>query len=187
MGNWVGIMKTDADDWRSTLKRPSMPLSLSATLIGLWGILLSFINLIFGAYSPGRKVLWPGFLFKSGDSNTEVMDIVSGDILFLVVNILLCALGIMGIRNSMEKREKGDNISLIVFLQSNLIAFRNNSTTLENGIMKALSCWLIIMGIIFYVAWCSLYNTWVDPGVYSVMITFIAFGIGLNILDDSNN
>jgi len=63
-------MKGDAIEWKSSLKGPSMPLSVSAVAIGSWGIILSIVNLSIGAYSPGRKALWSGFILKSRDSNT---------------------------------------------------------------------------------------------------------------------
>ncbi len=36
---------------------------------------------------------------------------------------------------------------------------------------------LIILGLSFYVGWSILYNTWIDPGLYSVTVILVVFGI----------
>ena len=180
-------MKGDAVDWNSSLRRPSMPLSLTATVLGTWAIILSIVNISIGAYSPGRKALWSGFITQSRESNTVNMGIVLDDLIFLGLGAFLCVVGVIGMRNSLGKRPKGDIEPLIPFLQSRLSAFFNNLTTLESGLLSTLSSWLICIGIIFYFAWCISYNTWLDPGVYSVTISFVSFGIGLYVLDNTKN
>lgn len=36
---------------------------------------------------------------------------------------------------------------------------------------------LIILGLSFYVGWSILYGTWIDPGLYSVTVILVVFGI----------
>lgn len=36
---------------------------------------------------------------------------------------------------------------------------------------------LIIMGLSFYIGWSILYDTWTDPGLYSVTVILVVFGI----------
>jgi hypothetical protein len=45
----------------------------------------------------------------------------------------------------------------------------------------AISSWLIVIGILYYIVWSIKFTTWVDPGVYSVMISLVAFGFALNV------
>ena len=51
----------------------------------------------------------------------------------------------------------------------------------ENGLTRSIGSWMLVFGIVFYVIWSLCYNTWVDPGVYSICISLIAFGLGLHI------
>ena len=50
----------------------------------------------------------------------------------------------------------------------------------SNG-KEIIANWLVVIGISFYLIWSIQNDTWVDPGVYSVMISMVAFGIALNI------
>ncbi|AKA49105.1 hypothetical protein IX51_08300 [uncultured archaeon] len=36
---------------------------------------------------------------------------------------------------------------------------------------------MVILGLSFYLAWSILYNTWADPGLYSVTVILVVFGI----------
>ena len=58
--------------------------------------------------------------------------------------------------------------------------FTNNLIKGNNG-KEIVSSWLTVIGIAFYIVWSIQNDTWVDPGVYSVMIAMVAFGIALNI------
>ena len=55
----------------------------------------------------------------------------------------------------------------------------------ENGIGRTFASWMIVAGAAYYLIWSSLESTWVDPGVYSVMISFVMVGIGLNWIQDA--
>ena len=56
-----------------------------------------------------------------------------------------------------------------------------NNLIRGDSINETLSSWLVIIGILFYVFWSVMNNTWVDPGVYSVMISLVSFGFALHI------
>ena len=56
----------------------------------------------------------------------------------------------------------------------------NNLISGKNG-KEIISSWLVVIGVSFYIIWSIQNDTWVDPGVYSVMISMVAFGIALNI------
>jgi|TARA_B110000495_G_C22916508_1_gene535393 hypothetical protein len=169
-------MKGNATDWKSSLKRPSMPLSASSMLLGLWALILTMVNIMFGAYSPGKKILWSGFIF-SGDSNTSNLDIVLGDLIFGIFALSLCIIGWFGMSKSV-----GGNDKLSDSIKSNFGIFLNYLFSIENGISRSVASWLILIGIIFYFSWSVLFNTWVDVGIYSVMIALVSSGIGIHIL-----
>jgi hypothetical protein len=55
----------------------------------------------------------------------------------------------------------------------------------DNGSSRTMGSWMIVSGLLFYFVWSVLNTTWVDPGVYSVMIALVAFGFGLHSIEDS--
>ena len=86
----------------------------------------------------------------------------------------------MGMRNALG----GDN-GLLEALSSDFSSFGNKLFSSEQGYMPTLGSWLIVFGVIFYLSWSIFNETWLDPGVYSVMITLISFGYGILIFADS--
>ncbi len=170
-------MSDDALEWKASLFRPSMTLSRILLILGIWGLILNVVNLTIGAYS-GKKALWSGFFF-SGASNTNSTDLVLDDLVFLLISLSFCFLGLMGMRNAL-----GDDNGLLKPLSLDLASFTNKLFSLKDGYLSALGSWLIASGVIFYLSWSIFNETWLDPGVYSVMITLISFGYGILILTD---
>jgi ABC-type uncharacterized transport system permease subunit len=44
-----------------------------------------------------------------------------------------------------------------------------------------------VLGVTFYLYWSAVNTTWVDPGVYAVMIVFVAFGFGIHAMADAES
>jgi hypothetical protein len=57
----------------------------------------------------------------------------------------------------------------------------------EGGARRTLASWLIVLGVTFYLYWSAVNTTWVDPGVYAVMIVFVAFGFGIHAMADAES
>jgi hypothetical protein len=55
----------------------------------------------------------------------------------------------------------------------------------QGGLGRTVASWMIVVGTGYYLVWSTLETTWVDPGVYSVMISFVMAGIGLNWIQDA--
>tara|TARA_Y100000768_G_C23947021_1_gene668122 strand:+ start:812 stop:1330 length:519 start_codon:yes stop_codon:yes gene_type:complete len=170
-------MSDDALEWKASLFRPSMTLSRILLVLGIWGLILNVVNLTIGAYS-GKKALWYGF-FLSGASNTNSTDLVLDDLIFLLVSLSFCFLGLMGMRNALGK----DN-GLLESISLDITSFTDKLFSMEDGYLPTLGSWLIFSGTIFYFFWSIFNETWLDPGVYSVMITLISFGYGILIFAD---
>ncbi len=167
-------MSEESSDWKKSLYRPSITFSTILFFVGSWIIILSIINIVLGAYSPGNKVLWIGFL-TDGVANTSDMTLVIDDGVFLVLGILSISLGVMGI-NSIK--EGGFKKWALEIHKGTII---RSLLSAENGLTRSIGSWMLAFGIVFYVIWSLCYNTWVDPGVYSICISLIAFGLGLHI------
>ncbi|MBT5280802.1 MAG: hypothetical protein HOJ55_03200 [Euryarchaeota archaeon] len=46
--------------------------------------------------------------------------------------------------------------------------------------MRSIGAWCLLLGFGFYIFYSAMYTAWIDPGVYSVSITLVAFGFALN-------
>ena len=170
-------MSDDALEWKGSLFRPSMTLSRILLVLGIWGLILNVVNLTIGAYS-GKKALWSGF-FLSGASNTNSTVLVLDDLVFLFVSLSFCSLGLMGMRNAL-----GEENGLLESISSDINSFTDKLFSLKDGYLSTFGSWLIVSGITFYFFWSIFNETWLDPGVYSVMITLISFGYGILIFAD---
>ena len=92
-------MTMQGADWEESLSRPSQTMSTLAMVLGAWVILLTIVNIVIGAYSPGFKVMWIGFI--SGDSAASNVPhdgagVVLDDMVFALLGMALLALGSMG-------------------------------------------------------------------------------------------
>ena len=176
-------MSLSDNDWYSALTRPSRTASTAMLLLGGWVLLLTIVNVTVGAYSPGFKALWLGFLSNGslGDVYTghDEISVVVDDIAFGILGIILVSLGHLG----MNKAVEGGTISAIKGLPTCMSGLFSG----EHGIRKTVADWMIVSGIVFYLSWSALYTGWVDVGVYAVTTTLFMFGFGLNILDKAES
>ncbi|MEC7706716.1 MAG: hypothetical protein VX723_02025 [Candidatus Thermoplasmatota archaeon] len=175
-------MTMQGTDWEGSLSRPSQAISTLAMALGAWVVLLTLVNISIGAYSPGFKVLWIGFI--SGDSAASNIPhdgagVVMDDIVFALIGAVLLVLGSMG----MKKCFDGGVMEWFRGLPNGPVT--TSLLTSENGIRRTMASWMIAIGAIFYLSWSFLNTTWVDPGVYAVMIILVSFGFGIHTLEDS--
>ena len=167
-------MSEESTDWKKALFRPSITFSTILFFVGCWIVILALINVLVGAYSPGNKVLWIGFLTE-GVANTSDMTFVIDYGIFFTLGAISVSLGFMGINSSSEAGFK----KWALEIPKGSIFGSLLST--ENGLTRSIGSWMLLLGIGYYVIWSFCYNTWVDPGVYSICISLIAFGLGLHI------
>ncbi len=175
-------MTMQGTDWKESLSRPSQTMSTLAMVLGAWVILLTLVNITIGAYSPGFKVMWIGFI--SGDVATshvphEDAGFVVDDIVFALLGVSLLALGAMGLKKCFE----GGAMEWLRGLPNGPVASSLMSS--ENGVRRTLASWMILMGVLFYLSWSLMNTTWVDPGVYAVMVILVSFGFGIHKLEDA--
>ena len=175
-GQVAGSMSEDDHEWMNALLRPSSTLSAGAIFIGLWVLFLTAVNIVSGAYSPGHKVLWIDFLTGGVSTNTEEMGLVLDDAVFGALGVALLAAGIVGMGKS---REDGFAGWCLEMPQNPIFTSLLSS---KDGFARTLASWMILARAAFYLVWSALNTTWVDPGVYSVTIALVAFGLGLHLL-----
>jgi hypothetical protein len=174
-GQVAGSMSEDDSEWMNALLRPSSTMSAGAIILGSWALFLTAVNMVSGAYSPGHKVLWIGFL-TGGNHHTAEMSLVLDDAVFGALGVALLAAGIVGMGKAREDGFTG------WFLGLSHSPIFTSLLSPSGGVTRLLASWMILAGATFYLAWSAMNTTWVDPGVYSVTIALVASGFGLHIL-----
>jgi len=177
-------MSMQESEWGSALTRPSSTASSAAVLFGVWVLFLTTVNLFSGAYSSGIKVLWIGFI--TGDSAAsniahDGFEVVADDIVFGLIGVVLLSLGAMG----MGKAVEGGFSAWVNGIPQGVIA--SSLFSPDAGINRTIASWLIALGVGFYLYWSSMYTTWVDPGVYAVMIVMVSFGFAIHTMIDAES
>jgi len=167
-------------EWMSSLMRPSKTLSAALALLGSWVVFLTIVNLFIGAYSEGKKVLWIDFFSGTRDPSTTEMAFVMDDALFGLVGLLLIGLGARGLNKIHDSGFVGWLTGLPSCISESLLSS-------DRGATKMVSSWLVAIGVLFYVLWSAMENTWVDPGVYSVSAVIVSFGVGIGLLEEAEN
>jgi len=164
--------------WKDEVTKPSRFLSVVSFCIGAWLAFVSLVNITFGAFAPGQKIEWLGFI--DGSSLSEAysahssISIGLGDVVALLLATILIVVGGRGIESSSGLR---------AFLYS--IAQRPRQMVGSEGELSLIVAnWLVVGGILFYVIWSTINTTWVDPGVYSVSIVMICSGLGIEAMHE---
>ena len=175
---------SEADqEWIEVLKGPSITISVGSFLLGSWMAFLALFNIIFGAYADGRKVNWVDFMTNGPVTNSahEIGVNFPDDFVFAIISAALIGIGVMGIGSSREDGFSG----WISGLPNEPIMRSLISPNLD--IIRTAASWMMLLGIIYYFTWSLIETTWIDPGVYSVMIALVSVGLGLHWIRDAEN
>jgi len=177
-------MSMQESEWGSALTRSSSTASSAAVLLGVWVLLLTVVNLFSGAYSSGIKVLWIGFI--AGDSVSsniahDGFEVVRDDIFFGLIGVVLLGLGVLG----MGKAVEGGFSAWVGGIPQGAIV--SSLFSPDEGFNRTIASWLIALGVGFYLYWSLMNTTWVDPGVYAVMIVMVSFGFAIHTMADAES
>ena len=175
---------SEADqEWMGVLKSPSITMSVGSFLLGSWMAFLTLVNIISGAYSDGRKVNWMDFITNGPVTNSahEIGLNFPDDLIFAIISAALIGIGVMGIGSSREDGFGG----WISGLPNERIV--KSLISPNSDIVRTIASWMILLGIVYYFGWSLRETTWVDPGVYSVMIALVSVGLGLHWIRDAEN
>ena len=176
-------MSEPGQEWMEVLRSPSITMSVGSFLLGSWMAFLTLFNIISGAYSDGRKVNWMDFITNGPVTNSahEIGLTFPDDFIFAIISAALIGIGVMGIGSSREDGFSG----WISGLPNERITKSLISPSVD--IVRTVASWMILLGIVYYFGWSLRETTWVDPGVYSVMIALVSFGLGLHWIRDAEN
>ena len=174
-------------DW---IKSPGKAFSSLVFGLGVWGLVLGIVNVVFGAVVAGeRKVVWAGYLtmgYLWDEPYSEMVYRPWSDTVFLAMAITGIAWGAWGIHQKVEGGFQAW-IKGIFFhpIWTSLVSGRE-----EGGMTMTAAAWCLLLGIGFYTYWSIVHWAWTDIGVYAVTAPLIAFGFGLRFLalvDDSDS
>lgn len=156
---------------------PSKTMSNWFVGIGLLGLFLAILNLI-GEIHPNYRVSWAGVLtFEATNKAFDDLDTAPAFVISDAIFIALCtAFAGLGIK-SINKQDGGIQKWLTsVFVNDTWMALADPD---RGGWSKTLGAWCIILGVTNYLYFGLIATGWIDPGVYSVTIGLLAFGLAL--------
>ena len=168
----------------SWLKSPGKGFSQLLFGLGIWGIALGVINLVWGAVVMSeRKVIWAGWLTmgKLWDEPYADFEGMSAsfrpysDTVFLAMGVVALLWGVHGLNQRFEGGFQG----WLKGLTDDPIWASLTSSGEEGGWTMTFSSWCLLAGFGFYLWWGLVYWAWVDIGVYAVTAPLLAFGFGL--------
>ncbi|MEE2759672.1 MAG: hypothetical protein VYA86_06820 [Candidatus Thermoplasmatota archaeon] len=161
--------------------REGRTLATLAFALGVWGMALGILNIMFGIGGSGEhklKVVWAAYL-SVGQLYPDlyVDDMVyrpMSDTVFMILTIGLTAWG----GSCLHKSTEGGIVAWIrgVFTCDSWLSLMS---TKEAGEKMTVAMWCILLGIVFYVYQSIVHWNWVDVGVYSVTAALLGFGCAL--------
>jgi len=166
------------------LKSPGKGFSQLLFGLGVWGIALGIINLVWGAVVMGeRKVIWAGWLTMGKlweEPYTEFEGIFASfrpysDTVFMAMGVVALLWGAHGINQRFEGGFQG----WLRGLASDSMWTSLVSSEGKGGWTMTFSAWCLMAGFGFYLWWGIVYWGWVDIGVYAVSAPLLAFGFAL--------
>jgi hypothetical protein len=172
-------------------KSPGQAFSSLIFGLGVWGLILGIVNVVFGAVVAGeRKVVWAGYLTMGflwpEPYSDEMIYRPWSDTVFLAMAITGIAWGAWGLHQRVEGSFQAW-VKGIFFhpIWTSLISGRE-----EGGMTMTAAAWCLLFGFGFYAYWSVVHWAWTDIGVYAVTAPLVAFGFGLRFLalvDDSDS
>ena len=161
--------------------REGRTLATLAFALGVWGMALRILNIMFGIGGSGEhklKVVWAAYL-SVGQLYPDlyVDDMVyrpMSDTVFMTLTIGLTTWG----GSCLHKSTEGGIVAWIrgVFTCDSWLSLMS---TKEAGEKMTVAMWCILLGIVFYVYQSIVHWNWVDVGVYSVTAALLGFGCAL--------
>jgi hypothetical protein len=174
-------MSEHNDDSPSVLEmilNPNKTLSNWFVSIGLLGLFLAILN-IAGEIHPNYRVSWGGvFTFEATNKAFGDLDdaatFVASDAIFMA----LCAgLVFLGFRTINQGDDGVSEWLKSIFVNETWPALADPSV---GGWSRLAGAWCLLLGVVNYLYFGLNSTGWIDPGVYSLTIALLGFGLALN-------
>ncbi|RJU81461.1 MAG: hypothetical protein DWB99_06145 [Candidatus Poseidoniales archaeon] len=174
-------MSEDNDDSTTILEmimNPNKTLANWFVSFGLLGLFLAVLNLV-GCIHPSYRVSWGGVFTleatnKAFGSLDDAAAFVPSDAVFMAICAGLVFLGFKTIN-----QQDGGVVAWFksIFVNETWPALADPSV---GGWSRLAGAWCLLLGVVNYLYFGLNSIGWIDPGVYSVTIALLSFGLALN-------
>jgi hypothetical protein len=177
----ANFMSENNDDSKSILEmimNPNKTLANWFVSIGLLGLFLAILNLA-GCIHPSYRVSWGGvFTLEVSNKAFGTLEDASAFVVSDAIFMALCA-GMVFLGFRTINQEEGGVSSWLksIFVNETWPALADPSV---GGWSRLAGAWCLILGVVNYLYFGLNATGWIDPGVYSVTIALLGFGLALN-------
>ena len=160
------------------MMNPNKTLANWFVSFGLLGLFLAVLNLV-GCIHPSYRVSWGGVFTleatnKAFGSLDDAAAFVPSDAVFMAICAGLVFLGFKTIN-----QQDGGVVAWFksIFVNETWPALADPSV---GGWSRLAGAWCLLLGVVNYLYFGLNSIGWIDPGVYSVTIALLSFGLALN-------
>tara|TARA_B100000767_G_scaffold177373_1_gene165721 strand:+ start:231 stop:854 length:624 start_codon:yes stop_codon:yes gene_type:complete len=178
VGNFMSEESDESASISEMIMNPSKTLANWFVSIGLLGLFLAVLNLV-GCIHPNYRVSWGGVFTlevfnKAFGTLEDAPAFVASDAIF----IALCAgLVFLGARTINQQDGGVTSWFKSIFVNETWPALADPSV---GGWSRLAGAWCLLLGVVNYLYFGLKAIGWIDPGVYSVTIGLLGFGLALN-------
>ncbi|MDG1550709.1 MAG: hypothetical protein P8Q95_03190 [Candidatus Poseidoniaceae archaeon] len=174
-------MSEHNDDSTSILEmimNPNKTLANWFVSVGLLGLFLAVLNLA-GCIHPNYRVSWGGvFTMEATNSAFGTLEDASAFVASDAIFMALCAgLVFLGFRTINQQDDGVAGWFKSIFVNETWPALADPTV---GGWSRLAGAWCLLLGVVNYLYFGLNSTGWIDPGVYSVTIALLGFGLALN-------
>ncbi len=174
-------MSEHNDDSTSILEmimNPNKTLANWFVSVGLLGLFLAVLNLV-GCIHPNYRVSWGGvFTMEATNSAFGTLEDASAFVASDAIFMALCSgLVFLGFRTINQQDDGVAGWFKSIFVNETWPALADPTV---GGWSRLAGAWCLLLGVVNYLYFGLNSTGWIDPGVYSVTIALLGFGLALN-------
>ena len=178
VGKFMSEHNDDSTSILEMLMNPNKTLANWFVSIGLLGLFLAVLNLA-GCIHPNYRVSWGGvFTLEATNSAFGTLEDASAFVASDAIFMALCAgLVFLGFRTLNQQDDGVAGWFKSIFVNETWPALADPTV---GGWSRLAGAWCLLLGVVNYLYFGLNSTGWIDPGVYSVTIALLGFGLALN-------
>jgi hypothetical protein len=178
VGNFMSEHNDDSTSILEMIMNPNKTLANWFVSVGLLGLFLAVLNLV-GCIHPNYRVSWGGvFTMEATNSAFGTLEDASAFVASDAIFMALCAgLVFLGFRTINQQDDGVAGWFKSIFVNETWPALADPTV---GGWSRLAGAWCLLLGVVNYLYFGLNSTGWIDPGVYSVTIALLGFGLALN-------
>lgn len=178
VGNFMSEHNDDSTSILEMIMNPNKTLANWFVSVGLLGLFLAVLNLA-GCIHPNYRVSWGGvFTMEATNSAFGTLEDASAFVASDAIFMALCAgLVFLGFRTINQQDDGVAGWFKSIFVNETWPALADPTV---GGWSRLAGAWCLLLGVVNYLYFGLNSTGWIDPGVYSVTIALLGFGLALN-------